>query len=70
MRSIECVNTITGKLVSTVLCKAKNQPKHLEVCVAPMCVTWHAGEWKECSAECGKVHHMLYLYRNIYTASN
>lgn len=52
-RSIDCINTKTGKSVSRALCK--NQPNHIEECIAPMCVTWHADEWKECSAECGQV---------------
>ncbi|VVC45349.1 Peptidase M12B, ADAM-TS,Metallopeptidase, catalytic domain,ADAM-TS Spacer 1,Peptidase M12B, partial [Cinara cedri] len=52
-RTMECVNTVTGKSVSGVLCKTRNQPKRIEACVAPMCVTWHADEWKQCSTECG-----------------
>lgn len=53
-RTIDCINTISAKPVSWNLCKSKNQPKRVEVCTAPMCVTWRADEWKECSAECGK----------------
>ncbi|XP_050424208.1 A disintegrin and metalloproteinase with thrombospondin motifs 9-like isoform X2 [Adelges cooleyi] len=53
-RPLDCVNTVTGKPVSWSMCKVRNQPKRIEVCVAPMCVTWHADAWKGCSTECGQ----------------
>ncbi|XP_050542210.1 A disintegrin and metalloproteinase with thrombospondin motifs 20-like isoform X1 [Daktulosphaira vitifoliae] len=53
-RPVNCVNTVTGKSVSELLCKTKNRPKHTQVCIAPMCVTWYAGAWKGCSTECGQ----------------
>ncbi|XP_025423198.1 A disintegrin and metalloproteinase with thrombospondin motifs 9-like isoform X2 [Sipha flava] len=53
-RRLDCVNTSTGKPVAWNLCKSKNQPKNVTVCIAPVCVTWYADNWKQCSAECGK----------------
>lgn len=67
---MECVNTITGKSVSGALCKARNQPKRIEACIAPMCVTWHADEWKQCSTECGNVRKIHILYNiSVYSPS-